>query len=864
MKNINLSDDKSTKINWSTDVFTIVEWDLNSGNFYASYSFQKYVMSQIDKNDLLKNFDTKSGVHPDDYRVLHDALIKAANNEISEKMILRFKMMDGNYSWTRVSEKFIFNNKKKPKRFILVLMGINEKVNNDQIPEKTYLSLQVKINKNIFGIAFYEFDENTIPFIFDDGVRKTAAYTIEAEIKDRATDKTAPAAVNSNKVSNRYPAELYELFLAGKTIEAQINLQGKDESWVWMCYIGSILDSKGGCPLCYFTLMDSTEQLENIMLNKYWNDRFHSLSKNQHGIIFHYLPDTDTLIYTILLEGELRNLKIDNYLRKFPQDNKIHTDSIGLFREVILNSKTTCNDNTFDFLANFYGTGYHWWHSRHISVVDKNGHIYCIVGCVDHIHAERENKKFFKATADNEAVFQRFFMSAALLAMKYDITTGKRFVSENDVVPAKVPANITVSEFIMLLSELVHPEDKLPNERHLNLESIKQNLNTTNRKISFDCRVRSLSGKFDGYHWVGVNYMTIDAIRHSIVFIYVVDINEKKKSQLILMDQAKRDTLTGLLNRTAFFEFFTEVTQRATIEANKNKKTTAFVMINIDNMRQINENLGHVIGDKLIENMAVTLRAIHKESAARLYADKFALCIYDIADQSVFQEQMRIISNALTQKIDGDLTFTVSIGIAIYPTDAEVVSDLYEKADKALNKAIKDGGHQYVFYSPEMERMEQLEKPTITGYDVKSKQKQRVFIRAFGYFELFVDGQAVPIKLEKAKELLALLVDRRGGFLSASEAISFLWEDKPADKITKSRYRKVAMRLNNILSKYNIEDIIENKHGLRRIVPEKINCDYYEYIAGYTESQHLFMGAYMSNYSWGETTLSMIEQMNIK
>ncbi|MBC3886750.1 diguanylate cyclase [Acetobacterium paludosum] len=867
MKNINLSDDKSTKINWSTDVFTIVEWDLTSDSFYSSYSFQKYAMSQIDKNELLKNLDTKSGVHPDDFRTLHDALIRATNNEISEKMILRFKMMDGSYSWTRVSVKFLFNDKKKPKRFILVLMGVNEKVNSDQIPGKAYMSLQVKVNKNLLGIAFYEFDENTRPFVIDDRVRKTSDYPIEAENKDSTTDKIIPSEFNLNKVYNRYPAELYELYLAGKTIEAQINLRGKDELWVWMCYIGNIIDSKGECPLCYVTLSDITEALENNQRHKYWNERYHGLSKNKNGITFHYLPVTDILAYTIRLEGELQNFRIENYLENFPQDTKIHTDSAGPFREVMLNYKTTCNDNTFDFFADFYGTGYHWWHSRHISVADKKGRIYSIIGCADHICAEREEKKIFNATTDTEVVFQRFFMSAALIAMKFDITTGKRFVSENDVVPSEVPADITISDFLLHLKELVHPEDKRSIEKHLNLDSIKRNLNSTNRKISFDCRARSLSGKFDGYHWVGVNYMTIAAVNcdeHSIVFIYVVDINEKKKSQLRLMEQVKRDTLTGLLNRTAFFEFFTEVIQRANIEENKNKKAAAFVMINVDNMKQINENLGHVIGDKLIENMAVTLRAIHKESAARLYADKFALCIYDISDQSVFQEQMRIVSNALTQKIDGEIAFTVSMGIAIYPTDAEVVSDLYEKADKALSKAIKDNGQQYVFYSPEMDRKEQSDKLTITSCDVITKQKQRVFIRAFGYFELFVDGQAVPINLEKAKELLALLIDRRGGFLSANEAISYLWEDEPADKTTKSRYRKVAMRLNNILSKYNVEDIIENKHGLRRIVTEKINCDYYEYLSEYPVSQHLFMGAYMSNYSWGETTLSMLEQMTIK
>lgn len=867
MENINLSSDKSTKLNRSADMFTIVKWDLNSGNFYASCSFQKYAMSQIDKNDLLKHFVTKSGVHPVDLKILHESFIKATHNETGEEMILRLKMTDGSYSWTGVSVKFTFNDNKTPKCFILVLVGVNDKVHNDPFLEKTYMSLEVKINNIPSGIAFYEFENNSIPFYIDHSALKIQGYVIEEETKENENNRVIISNTNSNRFSKRYPLELYELFLSGKTIKAQLQLKGKDNSWIWLYFIGNVLDGKGECPLCYVTLLDITEQLENKMLRKYWDERFHIQIKNQDIITFYYIPDTDTLIYTIFLDGVVRNIRTENYLRNFPQDTKIHIDCVELFREAVLSFKTTCNENTFEFLADFYGIGYHWWRSRHISVVDTKGRIYYIIGRADNINDERENQKFFNNSTDIGAVYKQFFLSEALIALKYNVTTGERFFSESDIFPPKVPANITLSELLRLLNDLVHPEDQHTIKSHLDLESIKQNLNKTNRKISFDCRARSLSGKFNGYRWIGVNYMNISGIlhtRHMIVFIYIVEINEKKKSQLRIIDQTKQDALTGLMNRKGFFEFFSEFIQRSNVEVDKNRRSAAFVLINIDNMKQINDCYGHSFGDKLIKDTAVTLRAIHKESAAHLYADKFALCLYDISEQAVFQETMRILSNALTQNINDQITITVSIGISMYPTDAEIINDLYDKAHKALYKAIKEGGHQYIFYSPELDKIKQTEMCTITDGDVMINQKQRVYIRAFGYFELFVDGQAIPIKIEKAKELLALLVDRRGGFLSANEAISFLWEDEPADKITKSRYRKVAMRLKNILSKYGVEDIIENSHGLRRIVSEKINCDYYEYLSGYPESQHLFMGAYMSNYSWGESTLSMLEQISIK
>ena len=130
-----------------------------------------------------------------------------------------------------------------------------------------------------------------------------------------------------------------------------------------------------------------------------------------------------------------------------------------------------------------------------------------------------------------------------------------------------------------------------------------------------------------------------------------------------------------------------------------------------------------------------------------------------------------------------------------------------------------------------------------------------VKIRTFGYFDVFVDGRPVMFRHEKAKELLALLVDRQGGYISSEEAISFLWEDEPASPVVLSRYRKVSMRLKNILEEYGIAQIVESVNGKRRIVPEAVDCDLYVYLSQEAASGDLFTGSYLTNYSWGETTL---------
>ena len=131
-----------------------------------------------------------------------------------------------------------------------------------------------------------------------------------------------------------------------------------------------------------------------------------------------------------------------------------------------------------------------------------------------------------------------------------------------------------------------------------------------------------------------------------------------------------------------------------------------------------------------------------------------------------------------------------------------------------------------------------------------------VRIRTFGYFDVFVDDKPIAFRSEKSKELFALLVDRRGGYVSSDEAIAFLWEDAPADQVTFSRYRKVAMRLKNTLEEYGISDAVESVNGKRRIVPERVSCDLFDYLSGKEEYAQLFKGSYLTNYSWAENTLA--------
>lgn len=146
----------------------------------------------------------------------------------------------------------------------------------------------------------------------------------------------------------------------------------------------------------------------------------------------------------------------------------------------------------------------------------------------------------------------------------------------------------------------------------------------------------------------------------------------------------------------------------------------------------------------------------------------------------------------------------------------------------------------------------------------RGNEDPRVTIRTFGYFDVFVDGRPIAFRSEKAKELLALLVDRRGGYVTSADIITALWENEPITGQLRTRCRKVALRLNRTLEANGVGGIVESVRGKRRIVPELVSCDLFDHLSGSADAGADFRGSYLKNYSWAEGTLAELMQEGMR
>lgn len=133
-----------------------------------------------------------------------------------------------------------------------------------------------------------------------------------------------------------------------------------------------------------------------------------------------------------------------------------------------------------------------------------------------------------------------------------------------------------------------------------------------------------------------------------------------------------------------------------------------------------------------------------------------------------------------------------------------------------------------------------------------SADKQDFYVKTFGHFEVFANGLPLVFEREKAKELLAYLIDRYGSSVTTEQIAVVLWEDRPYDRTLKNYVSTILGSLRNTLRKVGKEDILIKTRNHLSVDPEKFKCDAYDYEKGDVAAINSFRGEYMVNYSWAE------------
>lgn len=268
------------------------------------------------------------------------------------------------------------------------------------------------------------------------------------------------------------------------------------------------------------------------------------------------------------------------------------------------------------------------------------------------------------------------------------------------------------------------------------------------------------------------------------------DINDKKKEELELKAKAMRDSMTGLLNRTAFQELAEEMVD-AVIETGSGNPV--MMIIDIDHFKQINDRYGHLYGDTVIMSLTNILKSVFGEDAVigRFGGDEFTVFLPRF-DKQELEQKIAIVRERFTLEAgqeEGVKKTHCSIGIAIFGQDGTTVSELIQNADKALYFVKENGRNKYAYCDEEMKlrftedyRIKHMEQPILDHAQVAEEITEYALELLEGTSEL---KTAVNVLLSKTGRRFLLSCVSIREYDRERPKVSYLWKDEERFKITR-------------------------------------------------------------------------------
>ncbi|MCB5174262.1 putative bifunctional diguanylate cyclase/phosphodiesterase [Microvirga lenta] len=345
--------------------------------------------------------------------------------------------------------------------------------------------------------------------------------------------------------------------------------------------------------------------------------------------------------------------------------------------------------------------------------------------------AERRAKN---ELADSRAMFETLFKTVPipLLVVRVDGT----IVETNDAAVRYVGA--TQRSLGIRTTQEFYAD---PRDRDVFLARIRKDGQISN----FETRIRLADGSIRTVLLAG---MALEIAGEPHIISSVVDITERKASEEKIWRAASHDPLTGLPNRA----YFQSRLEQDLAQAERNGSSLTLLLVDLDDLRNTNETMGHLAGDALIKEAADRLNPLIEscDIVARLGGGEFVLILAEPPSSDAAQAMVDRILTDMRRPFahQGDLlSCQVSIGIASYPDHDRQPSDLMKDAGLALRTAKALGRGRAEIYSPDMRA--QLEERTSITRDIQGALR---------------DGQIVPFNQPK--------VDLKTGRTTGFEALA--------------------------------------------------------------------------------------------
>ncbi len=250
-----------------------------------------------------------------------------------------------------------------------------------------------------------------------------------------------------------------------------------------------------------------------------------------------------------------------------------------------------------------------------------------------------------------------------------------------------------------------------------------------------------------------------------------VDVTAQKEAMVAVQKardelgyQAEHDTLTGLPNRTLYFDRL----HQAINKSSRNGTKTAVIFIDLDRFKEINDSLGHETGDNVVKSLAKRLSSQLRQidTIARFGGDEFIILIESFADMQDVQEVLNKLMDSMKEPFDINghkLLLTMSAGVSIYPDDGDDAEVLIRNADTAMYRAKDDGRNTSHFYTKELTK--QSFAHMVMSKNIRDALEAKEFVV---YYQPQIDGRNKQLI---GMEALIRWISPSEGFISPAEFI---------------------------------------------------------------------------------------------
>lgn len=231
----------------------------------------------------------------------------------------------------------------------------------------------------------------------------------------------------------------------------------------------------------------------------------------------------------------------------------------------------------------------------------------------------------------------------------------------------------------------------------------------------------------DGHEFpIELSVSVIDSADLQEFSAYIRDISERKHAETVIWNQANFDSLTSLPNRNLFLQKL----EHEIRSCDRSNLSLALLYIDLDRFKDVNDSLGHDMGDLLLIEISSRLKKTIREidTVSRLSGDEFTVILGQINDQLSVQPVCQQILNVLAEpyQLDNEKVFlTASIGVTFYPGDSKKIEALQRNGDQAMYAAKGEGRNRYHFFTPELQQRALRKRKMIK--DLREAMQQQQF-----------------------------------------------------------------------------------------------------------------------------------------